>query len=398
MDTKLIGGILLIVGTSIGAGMLALPIANSMTGFIYSSLLLFVCWFLMTASAFLILEVNLWLQANNNIISMAKVTLGSSGQVIAWLTYLLLLYSLLSAYIAGGADFFQTLVAGTGFHISHTLSMICFTGVLGTVVYQGIRSVDYINRGLMFVKFSTLLILLVVVLTFVSPAYLLEGNAKYFASSTTVAITSFGFATIIPSLRSYFQSDIAKLRKAILIGSLIPLICYIAWDLAIMGTIPRNGSNGLIAMNQSGHSTSDFVIALSTLLQRNTITIAAKVFTSICLATSFLGVALCLSDFLADGFQVKPTNKGKLLVNGATFLPPFIIVLLFPGAFIAALSYAGIYCVILLVLLPALMAWRGRYHLHLAGTYQLVGGKPLLLTLLVIGVLIICQPLLPAVF
>src|SRR5687767_12890429 len=102
MNTKLIGGILLIVGTAIGGGMLALPIAASQMGFVYSSLMLLVCWVIMTFSAFLVLEVNLWLPANSNIISMAKVTLGKSGQAVAWVTYLLLFYSLIAAYMAGG--------------------------------------------------------------------------------------------------------------------------------------------------------------------------------------------------------------------------------------------------------------------------------------------------------
>ena len=47
-SAKLIGGILLIVGTSIGAGMLALPVANAATGFPVSGLFLFFCWSVMT--------------------------------------------------------------------------------------------------------------------------------------------------------------------------------------------------------------------------------------------------------------------------------------------------------------------------------------------------------------
>ena len=47
MDFKLIGSILLIVGTSIGAGMLALPIATAQLGFGGSLILLFACWIVM---------------------------------------------------------------------------------------------------------------------------------------------------------------------------------------------------------------------------------------------------------------------------------------------------------------------------------------------------------------
>lgn len=390
MDSKLIGGILLIIGTSIGGGMLALPIANSLAGFLYSSLLLFGCWLIMTCGAFLILEVNLWFPAPNNLLSMAKNTLGTGGQIITWICNLLLLYSLLAAYTAGGSDFFHHLLFLAGLSTPNWLAALLFVGSLGFIVYLGIRSVDYVNRGLMLTKFGSLIILVALVLPFVTASHVMSGELKSMTASTTVAITSFGFANIIPSLRTYFHSDVKKLRKVIFIGSLIPLFCYILWDLAIMGTIPRTGEHGLISMLQSKNSTSEFVIALSSLLQRDSITLFARIFTSICLATSFLGVALCLWDFLADGLQTFSKTSGKVILSGVTFLPPLIIVLIFPGVFIAALSYAGIYVTILLIILPALMAWIGRYHLKLAqNSYRVPGGKLTLIILVGVGLSII---------
>ena len=59
MNNKLIGGILLIIGTSIGGGMLVLPIATAQLGFINALIFLVLCWAIMTAAALLILEVNL---------------------------------------------------------------------------------------------------------------------------------------------------------------------------------------------------------------------------------------------------------------------------------------------------------------------------------------------------
>ncbi len=393
MNAKLLGSILLIVGTSIGGGMLALPIATSQTGFVDSSLLLFCCWLVMTASAFLILEVNLWLPSDSNMISMAKATLGKSGQAVAWVTYLLLLYSLLAAYIAGGGGFLKNLLSTFHLSLPQWTSSILFASVLGVIVIQGVRSVDMVNRTLMFLKLGAFILLIALIFPNVSLIKLNSGQFNYMTASITVAITSFGFATIVPSLRHYFQDDIKKLHLAILIGSLIPLFCYILWDIAIMGVIPREGNHGLMAMLHSNQSTTDFVNSLSSLLRRQAITNFATVFTSICLATSFLGVALSLFDFLADGLKIKKEGRFTFLIGLLTFLPPLLVVLFYPGAFIAALSYAGIYCVILLILLPALMAWSGRYRKSLAGGYQVIGGKPLLAALILISVYIIGKSL-----
>ena len=390
LDTKLLGGILLIVGTAIGGGMLALPIATAEAGFTNSLILLFLCWFIMTVSAFLVLEVNLWLPANTNIISMSRILLGRWGESIAWISYLLLFYSVLAAYMAGGGDFLSGLLLNLGVKIPSWASILLFIAILSYIVYQGIHYVDYVNRGLMFSKLSIYVLLILFIIPSVSDTKLKDGNILYLTSGATVMITSFTFANIIPSLRTYFKDDIPKLRKAILIGSLIPLFCYLFWNLCIMGVLPREGNYGLINMLHSKHSTSEFVIQLSNKLNNPLITFMARIFTSICLATSFLASGLSLSDFLADGLRTTKRGKGGLIVYLATFLPPLTVVLFYPGAFIGALSYAGIYCAILFILLPSLMVWRGRYRKNpLAKGFRVKGGRPLLLGLGIAGVLFI---------
>lgn len=393
MNSKLLGGILLVVGTTIGAGMLALPIATAQLGFWGSLLLLVSCWGVMTASAFVFLEVNLWLPPNSNLISMAGATLGKVGQVFTWIIYLFLLYSILSAYIAGGGDLFHYLLTTHGVPISSALSAILFTLLFGVVVYFGIRLVDYVNRGLMFGKMGAYILLVILILPFISMANLDSGEFKHIVSPTSITVTAvaFGCLMIIPSLRTYFGDDIKSLRKAIFIGTLIPLICYIVWDLVIMGVVPLYGATSLTTMLHSSSSNSDLVGALSILLQKDNVTFLAKFFTSICMATSFLSISLCLSDFLSDGLNVKKQGiSGNAIVFGATFIPPIAVVLFYPDAFIRGLNFAGISCFILMILLPPLMAWFGRYRKTFASAnYSVRGGKVLLASLMVFGTLMV---------
>ena len=146
MNIKQLGGILLITGNAIGGGMLALPLATAQTGFLDSSLFLIVCWGIMLAGGLLILEVNLWFPPNSHLISMARATLGVPGEIIAWLCYLLLLYALLAAYMAGGSDFLQDILQKINFHFSTIVTTILFVLCLSPIVYKGIHSVDLINR------------------------------------------------------------------------------------------------------------------------------------------------------------------------------------------------------------------------------------------------------------
>lgn len=394
-NSKLIGGILLIVGTSIGGGMLALPVSTAEVGFSNSIFFLFFCWLVMTAGALLILEVNLRLPPGSNMISMAKSTLGLPGQIIAWLTYLFLLYTLLSAYISGGSDVFNSLLHKANINLSTSTTAIIFTLAFSFIVYKGIRSVDYVNRGLMFGKLGIYILLVAIISPHASLIELTGGSAWAFTGTLMILITSFGYATIIPSLRDYFGDDTHALRRVILLGSLIPLICYVLWDAVIMGVVSREGTNGLIALMSSEHATSGLTEALSLSVHSKWISGFFGFFTSICMLTAFLGVSLGLFDFLADGLKLEKSGMQGKYTLALTFLPPLAVVLFNPGIYLHALSYAGICCVILLLLLPAIMAWKGRQMSTITssagGDYLVPGGKLSLLAMIfiAIGLLII---------
>ncbi|KTD33288.1 tyrosine-specific transport protein [Legionella nautarum] len=373
MKSRFIGGILLIVGTSIGGGMLALPVANAATGFWQSSLFLLLCWAIMTLGALFILEANLYLPQGKHMVSMAAATLGSPGLLAAWLSYLFLLYTLLSAYISGGADVFGNLFSQIGISINEWQASTLFTLVFGLIVYGGIRQVDLFNRGLMFGKLAIYFILVLLIAPHIQLNYLQGGNYQYITGTVMILITSFGFAIIVPNLRDYFDDDIVLLRKVVLIGSLIPLLCYLAWDAVIIGSLPTTGDTGLAALMHDEHTTSALATTLSNTVQSTVISSLFNFFTSICMLTAFLGVSLCLISFLADGLNLEQRGKQGLGLFLLTFVPPLLVVIYYPGAYIQALSYAGIFCVILLLLLPALMTVYGRKKF--IPRYTVPGGK-----------------------
>jgi len=58
--------------------------------------------------------------------------------------------------------------------------------------------------------------------------------------------------------------------------------------------------------------------------------------------------------------------------------PHIFTIVIDPGHGGRGLEYSGISCFMLMILLPAMMVWRGRYHQNLATGYQVRGGKFLL--------------------
>ncbi|OGO90269.1 MAG: hypothetical protein A3F10_03345 [Coxiella sp. RIFCSPHIGHO2_12_FULL_42_15] len=384
------GAVLLIVGTSIGGGMLALPIATATMGLVSAIFYLFLTWFLMVVGALLIVEVNAWLPESSNLISMAGKTTGKFGQALAWVAYLLLLYSLLPAYIAGGQEVVVTILHYMKIKITPTTAVFIFLILFSIVVYSGIRHVDWMNRLIMAVKLVAYLAMIAFALPFVHGSSLIQVKTFGITMSTAmIMITSYGFAIIVPSLRTYLNNNIRVLRRTVIIGSFIPLIFYLLWECVIFGVLPERGANSLQSLAESQQPVSTLMQTLGHLSHFTIIGVFANIFTSVCVITAFLGVSLCLLDFLADGLNVKKNGGSGIFLYLLTFIPPLLLALFAQKVFIYALSFAGIFCVFLLILQPAWMAWVGRYYRQFPYAYRVLGGKFLLLVLISVSLLLL---------
>ncbi len=264
----------------------------------------------------------------------------------------------------------------------------------GSFIYLGTRSVDLLNRILMLALGLLFFSLIIMVGPHVELKRLTYQQPKYILLALSVIATSFGFHIIIPTLRSYFHQDAASLKKSILIGSLCPLIIYIVWNLLALGVIPVAGA---VSIHQGLELGCNGALLLSRSLDKPSIGWVAEVFAFIAIITSFLGVSLSLFDFLSEGFKIKKTSFGKLLLYLLTFLPPTLLVLTDPCIFIDALDYAGAFGVmILLGLMPPLMVWSLRYYKQIKSPYQAPGGKlilalAILFSSLIIGIEILDQ-------
>lgn len=389
MSKKMIGSILMIVGTAVGAGMLALPVATVAANIQTTVLMMLFSWTIMTIGALALLEVNLWFPSGANIITMVGNTFGQTTKVISGLVYALLLYSLLCAYLAGTGDILQGLLKSIHIDLPRAMATLVALVILGTIVIRGISTVDVVNRCFMGVKLLAYVVLVLAIAPHISLAHLTDGKYVYHTNTLMVIVTSFGFANIVPTLRAYLHSDKQKLTQVIVYGSLLALVIYLLWVCCVQGLFSREGANGLFAVFHSSEPNSLLMKSIGILIHSHITDLFAKVFISICAVTSFLGVALSLTDFVADGLQTEKRGLEGIKVYALTFLPPCIVVLLAPGIFIKALSYAGFFCIFLLILLPIMMLYKGRYHQKLPQNIIVPGGKVVLILAGVIAVVLL---------
>lgn len=387
---KVIGSALLIAGTTIGAGMLALPVVSAPSGFYPTLGIFFMAWLFMLTSAFLILEATLWFPEDTNLLSMTRLTLGRTGWLVALVLFALLLYAVNAAYITGSSGLLVSVLES--WSIKHSTMAVLLSIVMAAIVFFGTRTVDYTNRVLMTGLIISYIILISAIAPHINLNHFNEGELASIPMTWIIVILSFAYQFIIPNVRRYIGSNPKQLITAILIGSAIPLFLYIFWTGAIMGSLPLAGEHGLLALREGGRPVADLSDALYNQMQIAWVSHAVAIFSLCALLTSILGVSWSMVGLLYDVTHTHQYHfKKHLLFVLLTFIPPLLFALFFQKGFEMALRYGGIFVTVLLGLLPALMVWSGRYKKKLAKgeSFRVPGGSFTLSIMIGISVILV---------
>lgn len=386
---SILGGILLVAGCCIGAGMLGLPVLSAMAGFKPSVITFLICWLFMLCTGLLLLEVNLWYGGEISIITMAERTLGKTGKAVSWFVFLFLFYSLMVAYVAASGSLITDFIGqSTGFNFHHSFGGLLFCLLFGLLLYSGIGAVDWFNRLLMLG-----LVLSYVLLVFMGASHVQSDLLQHqdWGAATLVipaVIISFGFHNLVPSLTTYFHCDAKRLKWTLIIGSSVPLFIYLAWEWLILGIVPLKDFQQALDQGEIATEALKNAVGVSWILD------IAQSFAFFAIVTSFLSVSLSFVDFLADGLKIKKTAQGKMLLCFLVLIPPLICAWLYPTIFLVALNSAGGFgAVILFGILPALMVWKGRYSQKLGLPQIVPGGRFVLIAVIVISAWVIALQL-----
>ncbi|WP_121966020.1 aromatic amino acid transport family protein [Myroides sp. N17-2] len=355
MNSKLIGSSLIIAGTAIGGGMLAMPIISSGVGFIGITIVMILIWLAMCYTAILLVETYKDNNPEDGLSTMTYKYLGRAGSIVTGISMLTLMYALVSAYIAGGSDILRlNLSKWLDTDVSPQITAFIFTILFGGIVGLGARIVDIATRWIFIIKLLFLFIVIVVICGHIKIDNLLQMplESKLFYSSIPVIFTSFGFHIVVPSMVKYLNGDIKLLKKAFIYGSLLPLVVYLIWQLSILGSIEPETFFAIIKETKGLEAV---IVAVNGVSDSKWMNIPLNIFFSAAILTSFLGVALALFDYVKDLSKKKTFGKNAVILYLITFIPPLLFALYYPKGFVIALSYAAISVVITSLFIPVLM-------------------------------------------
>ncbi|MAJ82520.1 MAG: hypothetical protein CMF41_06355 [Legionellales bacterium] len=384
-----IGAALLLAGTAIGAGMLGMPFVSGVCGYLPTIVVMLLCFGIMLANLFLLLEATLYCKNENvNIIGMSREHLPHQWSIICWISFMLLLYSIIASYMNAGGDLISFLVNQNHYiHINKLIGILIFTIIFACVVLMGTAFIDHVNRIFMVGLLVTFFIVSWSLSSFVSINSLsTPSQLLYIPHSIPIITAAFTSHLILPSLKSYIK-DIPDLRGVLFYGSLLPLILYLIWQTIVLGIVEPEGPLSITTIAQSKEPISYFFHILESKRTFQIIEIITQLFFFSAITTSFLGVLLSLNDFLADGLNMqaeKFSDRIKLILLSS--LPPLFFTIVFKSAFTYAINFAALFIAILYAIIPSLVVLKCRKK-NQTTEYKLPGGTPSVYIIFVFGCL-----------
>jgi tyrosine-specific transport protein len=378
------GNTALIVGTTIGAGILGLPAVTLPSGIIPSTTLLIIVWLYTLISGLLIAELTLNVMRVEGIphiglLAIIAKILGKVEARIAGIAYIFNHYALLVAYMTEGGEVLTTTV-NQAWKLENILPQwvgtISFFLIFGSLMCWGsnklIEKINGIFITIVLISFVGLLLL--GGMQFQPSQFLVQKWQAIGGSIAVISVAMF-FHCIIPFIVTQLEGDIPKIRQSIIIGSSIPLLMYLAWNAVILGYMTPD----ILQHNGVNEQVFDPLQILRTSSSGEWFSMLLAIFSEFALITSFIGITYGLTDFFKDISVITKSEISRLPLYSLVLLPPLSLGTFNPTIFLHALEYTGTFSVSILAgIMPVLMTWKQSQKSEFAnGDYPtlVAGGK-----------------------
>ncbi|MFH0831981.1 MAG: aromatic amino acid transport family protein [archaeon] len=230
-----------LIGTIIGAGVLAIPYAISKAGFLTGLMILAVLAFASILVYLYVGEVVLRTKGNFQLSGYARKYLGNIGGSLMAFTMIFGIYGALIAYIIGVGDSLAALFSTNQINfLQFSMSSNIFFSLLffifaSLVVYRGMKMVGMSEM----IMSSIVVVLLLAISVLAFPGMRISNLASFDISKVFlpygVILFALSGAVAIPEIKEQLSSNRKQLRKAIIIGVMVPVVLYLLFSLVTVG-------------------------------------------------------------------------------------------------------------------------------------------------------------------
>jgi len=299
--------------------------------------------------------------------------LGNKGKWVMYGALFFSLYGALFAYIQGAGI---VLVSFLG--LRQELGTYIFFMVLSLVLALQFKNFEKFQEIFTSLKVIIVVIISVVALFFIHPQHLTTIHWSHFFLPYGVILFAFVGASCIPEIEMELKNNKKLLKKAIIVGSIMPIILYIIFTFVVMSVV------GLGEFELLGPNQRIATVALS-MYSLPWLGILANILAVLAMFTSFLTISLALIEMYHYDFGIS-----RNIAIFLTLLLPLLAVLFNLTTFILILGVTGAITGGIDGILIILMSWKAKllgdrkpeYFLH---SHKWIG--ILLIVMFVFGVI-----------
>ena len=361
MNKKLLLSICLVSGTTVGASILALPLTLCSLGTLPSTFLILFVWLFMYISSLFGIEANLRAGKGLQLKKLGKFYNNKMASYIGIISFITLVYLLLSAYFYGAASILSSILVdqfGKQFSFCNVIFLYAF--LLFLLLMKKIDSILKINEFLVFSIITIFIILVINFLYKISFNHLiLPGNGSEQITLWVEAIpllsTAFGFQVILHTLTNFCDRDPILIKRSIFWGSFLPAFLYIIWNLSTSGLIYCYNFNDYQKLLSKTLEPGEFIQILAQAGSWSFLKFLIRIISVVAIIKSSIGVSLGLheawQDLLNNDFFIR-FRISKMLPMILTIMPPLLTAIFVPHLFLKALKFGGIFAIIIGIFLP----------------------------------------------
>ncbi|MCK4589111.1 MAG: amino acid permease [Nanoarchaeota archaeon] len=347
-----------LMGTVIGAGVLGIPYVIAQSGLTLGIINLVVVGFALLVLHLCLGEISLRTKGFHQLSGYMEKYLGKAGKHFMAFSMIVGIYGAMTAYIIGEGEILKTIFGG------HPLiySLVFFV-LVSVIIYSGLKAT---GRAEMIVTALMVLIVLVIgIFSFdkINTSHFVGLHWANIFLPYGVILFAFVGTAAIPELREELEGERHKMKKAIFIGSAIPIIIYLFFAVVVIGLVGLSNFNSLAPNDRIA------TIALA-LFANPTLGLAANIFAIFAMFTSFLGLGLALKQMYEYDYHFK-----KYWAYALTIIPPVIIAVSGLTHFIAVLGFTGAIAGGVDGILIMLAYWKAKRYGERKPEYTLKIGK-----------------------
>lgn len=361
---KQITSALLVAGTCIGGGTIALPIVLAKIGIIPSVLVTLFIWLLNYYPSLMGMELNLRSDRGLSLGSLGNLFSGRGIQIVGELSVKLFSYAALTMHLCGTSSIIQRLLEKYLQCEISTFAIETFMAIAGIILlsfpFKIISSVNNVMFTGFICVFGILLITMFRFLDFGNMPWFLTPTAKDILSMCPVIFASYGHQLVLHAIRDYCGRDAAIIKQGILTGSMIPTIVYMMWPIASLGIIFSMNPEFFVQMTSGKIEVGVFIRELSNISSLPSFQLLVWLMAILAILTSYVGVGIGLAESMNFSLEdhIKSTGFRKLLAAISTIVPAYAVAVIVPDAFVKILGFLGAILVVIGILIPAYLIFK----------------------------------------